>query len=120
MPFRPLQVFLLASIAVANAAFAQLGGAPPPDPREILQRSKEASGGKAWDALRSQHSKVKIQAAGLTGAAYSVGLWSVAAYGALNPEVTLRIVAPSATAMIVALQLIFSSFFLGVLGLRRQ
>jgi glycosyltransferase involved in cell wall biosynthesis len=58
--------------------------------------------------------------AGVAGAAYSVGLWSLASYGALNPEVTLRIVAPSATAMIVGLQLVFSSFFLGVLGLRRQ
>jgi len=58
--------------------------------------------------------------AGLAGGAYSLGLWSIAHYGALNPEVTLRIVAPSATAMIVGLQLIFSSFFLGVLGLRRQ
>jgi len=69
MPLRLLQMFLLASITVANAAFAQLGGPPPPDPREILQMSKEASGGKAWDALRNQHSKVTIQAAGLTGAA---------------------------------------------------
>ena len=58
--------------------------------------------------------------AGLAGGAYALGLWSLAAFGALNPDVTLRIVAPSATAMIVGLQLIFSSFFLGVLGLRRQ
>ena len=58
--------------------------------------------------------------AGLAGGAYSLGLWSLASFGALNPEVTLRIVAPSATAMIVGLQLVFSSFFLGVLGLRRQ
>jgi glycosyltransferase involved in cell wall biosynthesis len=58
--------------------------------------------------------------AGLAGGAYSLDLWSIAGYGALNPEITLRIVAPSATAMIVGLQLIFSSFFLGVLGLRRQ
>ncbi len=58
--------------------------------------------------------------AGLAGGAYAIGLWRFAAFGALNPEVTLRIVAPSATAMIVGLQLIFSSFFLGVLGLRRQ
>ena len=57
---------------------------------------------------------------GLAGGAYSLGLWSLAAFGALNPEVTLRIVAPSATAMIVGLQLVFSSFFLGVLGLRRK
>ena len=58
--------------------------------------------------------------AGLAGGAYSIGLWSIASFGALNPEVTLRVVAPSATAMIVGLQLVFSSFFLGVLGLRRQ
>ena len=58
--------------------------------------------------------------AGLAGGAYSLGMWSLASYGALNPEVTLRVVAPSATAMIVGLQLVFSSFFLGVLGLRRQ
>ena len=57
---------------------------------------------------------------GVAGGAYSLGLWSLASYGALDPEVSLRIVAPSATAMIVGLQLIFSSFFLGVLGLRRQ
>ena len=57
---------------------------------------------------------------GVAGGAYALGLWSLASYGALNPEISLRIVAPSATAMIVGLQLIFSSFFLGVLGLRRQ
>jgi len=58
--------------------------------------------------------------AGLAGAAYSLDIWRLAAFGALNPEVTLRVVAPSATAMIVGVQLVFSSFFLGVLGLRRQ
>ncbi len=58
--------------------------------------------------------------AGLAGGAYSLGLWSLAAFGALNPEITLRIVAPSAAAMILGLQLVFSSFFLGVLGLRRE
>ena len=57
---------------------------------------------------------------GLAGGAYALGLWRLASFGALVPEVTLRIVAPSATAMIVGLQLVFSSFFLGVLGLRRQ
>jgi len=58
--------------------------------------------------------------AGVAGGAYALGVWRFAAFGALDPEVSLRIVAPSATAMIVGLQLVFSSFFLGVLGLRRQ
>ena len=57
--------------------------------------------------------------AGVAGAAYALGLWSIAAFGPLSADITLRVVAPSATAMIVGLQLVFSSFFLGVLGLRR-
>ncbi len=56
---------------------------------------------------------------GKLGGAYALGLWRLAGSGALDPYMTLRIVAPSATAMIVGLQLTFSSFFLGVLGLRR-
>jgi glycosyltransferase involved in cell wall biosynthesis len=58
--------------------------------------------------------------AGLVAAASAVGLWGRASFGALDPQVTLRIVAPSATALILGLQLIFSSFFLGVLGLKRR
>ena len=57
---------------------------------------------------------------GIAGAAYALGLWRIAAFGPLSPEITLRVVAPSATAMILGLQLVFSSFFLGVLGLRRE
>lgn len=48
---------------------AQLGGPPPPDPRDVLASAKAASGGAAWDALRTQHSKVGIIAGPLTGQA---------------------------------------------------
>ena len=58
--------------------------------------------------------------AGLAAAAFAIGVWGRASFGALEPESSLRIVAPSITALIVGLQLIFSSFFLGVLGLHRQ
>lgn len=58
--------------------------------------------------------------AGLAGGTYAVGLWGRVSFGPLDPQVTLRIVAPSATALIIGLQLIFSSFFLGVLGLKRR
>lgn len=57
---------------------------------------------------------------GLAAGAYAVGIWGQASFGALNPEITLRIVAPSIVALILGLQIIFSSFFLGVLGLRRK
>lgn len=69
MPFHLLLVCVLAYVAAATSAVAQIGGPPPPNPREILQQSKEASGGNAWDALRSQHSTVTVQAAGLAGTA---------------------------------------------------
>jgi hypothetical protein len=58
--------------------------------------------------------------AGLAAGAYAVGLWGRESFGALRPEASLRIVAPSVTALILGLQLLFSSFFLGVLGLRRH
>jgi len=38
----------------ACAAHAQIGGAPTPDPAVVLNQAKSASGGAAWDALRTQ------------------------------------------------------------------
>ncbi len=46
---------------------AQLGGPTPPDPRALLAETKAASGGSAWDALRTQHSKVRINTGGIIG-----------------------------------------------------
>jgi glycosyltransferase involved in cell wall biosynthesis len=57
---------------------------------------------------------------GLGGAAYALGLWGQASFGALDPVMTMRVVAPSVTALILGAQVVFSSFFLGVLSLRRQ
>ncbi len=52
-----------------SGAQSQLGGSPPPDPRAILAEAKAASGGRAWDALKTQHSKVRINSAGTVGQA---------------------------------------------------
>jgi len=49
-------VFLLA----AAAAGAQ-------DAKEILAKAKQASGGAAWDAIRTAHTRVKISTGGLSG-----------------------------------------------------
>src|SRR5262249_40606381 len=43
--------------------------APQPDPVALLAQAKAASGGAAWDALRTQHSKVNIHTGGLVGQA---------------------------------------------------
>lgn len=56
-----LLLLLLGVVASAQAA----------DPRAILARSKEASGGKAWDSVRTLHVRVNIETSGLSGTAES-------------------------------------------------
>lgn len=58
---------LLGALLALPAAAQTLG--PAPDPRPILAEAKSASGGAAWDALRTQHSKVRIQAGAKSGRA---------------------------------------------------
>ncbi|MEW6689364.1 MAG: glycosyltransferase family 2 protein [Pseudomonadota bacterium] len=101
------------TFAVFAKVFAINARLLPPDPRiERLTSVVSVEVGTGVGLL--------LLLAGLAGGAYSLDLWSFAAFGALDPEVSLRIVAPSATAIILGLQLVFSSFFLGVLGLRRR
>lgn len=59
-----------------------------------------------------------LVAAGLIGSAYAVGAWSSASFGTLDPQSSLRVVIPSATAIVLGVQLAASSFFLSVLRLR--
>jgi len=68
-------LFVAALAVVACHAVAQSPPATPRavDPRALLAAAKAASGGVAWDGLRSQHSEVKLAAAGLEG---SVERWS--------------------------------------------
>ena len=54
---------------MACAANAQAPAPRKPDPLALLADAKRESGGNAWDALRSQHSEVKLAAAGLEGTA---------------------------------------------------
>ncbi len=48
---------------------AQNAATPRPDPLAILDAAKAASGGSAWDSLRTQHSTVSIGTAGVKGTA---------------------------------------------------
>ena len=57
---------------------------------------------------------------GLICSAYSVWTWKRASFGILDPVRTLRIIIPAITALIIGVQIVFSSFFLSVLGLRRR
>jgi hypothetical protein len=56
---------------------------------------------------------------GLAVTALSVDIWSSSGFGPLDPSV-LRIVIPAATALMLGLQVIFSSFFLSILELQKK
>jgi hypothetical protein len=74
---RSLFVVAFSLLAVHASAQAPAARAPAtaatPDPIALLAAAKAASGGAAWDAMKSQHSQVKLGAANLEG---SVERWS--------------------------------------------
>ena len=57
---------------------------------------------------------------GLVLAAYAVGAWGMRSFGHLNPEQSLRVVIPSATLLILGLQIMFSSCLLSILQLETR
>jgi len=57
---------------------------------------------------------------GIVGSFLSLTIWSKTAFGSLDPSKTLRLVIPSLTCLTVGLQMVLSSFFLSVLGLKRR
>jgi len=58
--------------------------------------------------------------AGLGGSLYAVGAWRARSFGPLDPTETLRIIIPAVTSLTLGCQIILSSFFLSVLGMRRR
>ena len=57
---------------------------------------------------------------GMAGTVLALGFWGERSFGQLNPSQTLRTVIPAVTCLTLGCQIIFSSFFLSVLGLRRK
>jgi glycosyltransferase involved in cell wall biosynthesis len=55
---------------------------------------------------------------GLAGSSYAVASWGHSAFGAMDPASLMRVAIPSATAIATGLQIMFGSFFLGMLGIR--
>ena len=58
-----------------------------------------------------------LAASGLTATVYGVRLWSGLGFGELNPDAILRVTLPSACAILLGIEIIFASCFLGVLRL---
>ncbi|MFN2511556.1 MAG: glycosyltransferase family 2 protein [Pyrinomonadaceae bacterium] len=57
---------------------------------------------------------------GIVGSVYALDIWGQRSFGPLDPSQTLRTVIPAVTCLTLGCQIIFSSFFLSVLGLRRR
>ncbi|GAA4608713.1 glycosyltransferase [Actinoallomurus liliacearum] len=58
--------------------------------------------------------------AGLVGLVASLSHWQVHSFGQLEPRHSLRLVVPSATALIMSFQMIFASLFVSILAIRRR
>jgi glycosyltransferase involved in cell wall biosynthesis len=58
--------------------------------------------------------------AGLAATLWALGDWGERSFGELDPRATLRIVVPAVLALTLGVQVVLSSFFLSVLGMRRR
>ena len=56
---------------------------------------------------------------GISASVYAFGIWGQHDFGSLNPMETMPIVIPGVTCLALGIQVIFSSFFLSILGLKR-
>ena len=57
---------------------------------------------------------------GLGASVYALGIWEQNLFGSLDPAQVMKIVIPAITCLALGVQVVFSSFFLSVLGLNRR
>jgi glycosyltransferase involved in cell wall biosynthesis len=57
---------------------------------------------------------------GVAGSIYALSGWGARSFGPLDPTRTMRIVIPSITALTLGFEIILSSFFLSILGMKRR
>jgi hypothetical protein len=102
--------------AVLCALFAQVyasaEGFLPEDPK--LSRLMAA-----WSLERGLWVAGLLASAGLTGLIISFAHWHSTGFRGLNYDISLRVVTPSVTALVISCQVILGTFFLGVLRIRQ-
>jgi glycosyltransferase involved in cell wall biosynthesis len=105
--------FQLVAFAMFSKVFAITEGLLPEDPRlNRAFRWIRLETGLAVGAL--------LVLAGLAGSIFAVSGWAESRFGALDPGHMLRIVMPAVFALSLGVQIVTSSFFLSILGLRRR
>jgi glycosyltransferase involved in cell wall biosynthesis len=102
--------FQAVMFAIFSRAFAMAEGLLPNSPRvtRILQHAKLEVGVLAGTA---------ISVLGMVGSVAAVMVWQAAGFGPLDSSRTLRLAIPSVLAIALGVEIILSSFFLGVLRL---
>jgi len=105
--------FQLVAFATFTKVFAITEGLLPPDPRlNRVFRWMTLETGLVIGGL--------LMLIGMAGSAWVVSHWARDSFGALDPIRMLRVVMPSVFALTLGVQVSFCSFFLSILGLRRQ
>jgi hypothetical protein len=105
--------FQLAAFAIFTKVFAISEGLLPEDPRltrafrYITLETGLAAGGL-------------LIALGIGGSILAVSGWAKESFGSLDPEHMLRLVMPAVFSLTLGVQIVCSSFFLSILGLRRR
>ncbi len=105
--------FQFIAFAVFTKVFAITEGLLPEDPRlnhafrYITLETGLAAGGL-------------LIALGIGGSIFAVSGWAKGSFGALDPVHMLRIVMPAVFSLTLGVQIVCSSFFLSILGLRRR
>ena len=114
--YASLSIFLgfqCIAFAVFTKIFAISEGLLPPDPRlNRMFRYVTLEVGLTVG--------IALVLLGLGASVYAVHGWKLHQFGELNPEHTMRVVVPATLAVGLGTQIIFSSFFLSVLGMRRR
>jgi glycosyltransferase involved in cell wall biosynthesis len=105
--------FQAVNFAVFTKIFGVTEGLLPPDPK--LE--------KAFKYVTLESGLlvgVTLFVLGLLLSIYALSDWGAHSFGPLDPTKVLRLVIPAVTAMILGSEIVLSSFFLSVLGLKRK
>jgi glycosyltransferase involved in cell wall biosynthesis len=105
--------FQFVAFAMFSKVFAITEGLLPEDPRlNRVFRWIRLETGLAVGTL--------LVIAGVAGSIFAVSGWVGSRFGALDPAHMLRVVMPSVFALSLGIQIVTSSFFLSILGLKRR
>lgn len=105
--------FQAVNFAVFTKIFGVTHGLLPPDPK--LE--------KAFKYVTLESGLIvgiTLFISGLLLSIYAVSDWGAHSFGSLDPTRVLRLVIPAVTAMILGSEIVLSSFFLSVLGLKQR